>query len=234
MDTTAQKQEHTDEITLAPTANDNVQPRLERPVMYDGAIARIYRPSRSATTSGIARTRKWLLVFEPRSAPFVEPLMGWTGSRDPLTQIELAFPSREAAVAYAESQRLNYIVQTESTAAGSPNMGMAARKEAFSDEMMDRLGLGLLQEQYGRALRETQASSDSETSPMDVVRNPQLSKEEKREMLMKWAWDEYLAQSMFDRTSESSRLREVERAIVELESGPPQAAADAAASALAA
>jgi hypothetical protein len=233
MDTTARKQEHTDEIALAPTANDNVQPRLARPAMYEGAIARIYRPSRSATTSGTARTRKWLLVFEPRSAPFVEPLMGWTGSRDPLTQIELAFPTREAAVAYAESQGLRYIVQTESTA-GSPNMGMVARKEAFSDEMMERLGLGSLQEQYGRALRETQASSDSVTSPMDVVRNPQLSKEEKREMLMKWAWDEYLAQSMFDSTSESSRLREVERAIVELESGPPQAAADAAGSALAA
>jgi hypothetical protein len=233
MDTTARKQEHTDEIALAPTANDNVQPRLARPAMYEGAIARIYRPSRSATTSGTARTRKWLLVFEPRSAPFVEPLMGWTGSRDPLTQIELAFPTREAAVAYAESQGLRYIVQTGSTA-GSPNMGMVARKEAFSDEMMERLGLGSLQEQYGRALRETQASSDSVTSPMDVVRNPQLSKEEKREMLMKWAWDEYLAQSMFDSTSESSRLREVERAIVELESGPPQAAADAAGSALAA
>jgi len=92
--------------------NDDVQPRSAEASVHNDLKVRIYRPSRSATTSGIARTKHWLLVFEPRSAPFIEPLMGWTGSRDPLTQVELPFPTREAAVAYAERQGLRYIVQT--------------------------------------------------------------------------------------------------------------------------
>src|SRR5690606_3420064 len=45
------------------------------------AVARIYRPARSAMTSARPR-RAWRLSFERRSAPFIEPLMGYTGSRD--------------------------------------------------------------------------------------------------------------------------------------------------------
>lgn len=36
----------------------------------DDAIAVIYKPARSAMTSGTARTRQWKLRFERRSAPF--------------------------------------------------------------------------------------------------------------------------------------------------------------------
>jgi hypothetical protein len=61
--------------------------------------ALIYRPAKSAMTSGRAGTRRWILEFEPQSAPFIEPLMGWTGSTDPMAQVRLAFPTREAAVA---------------------------------------------------------------------------------------------------------------------------------------
>ena len=57
------------------------------------AMAAIYRPARSAMTSGKANTRRWKLRFEPRTAPFVEPLMGWTDGTDTLSQIELDFCS---------------------------------------------------------------------------------------------------------------------------------------------
>jgi NADH dehydrogenase ubiquinone Fe-S protein 4 len=43
---------------------------------------------------------QWKLRFEPRSSQYIEPLMGWTGSDDTLSQVELPFPSVEAAVAY--------------------------------------------------------------------------------------------------------------------------------------
>jgi hypothetical protein len=62
-------------------------------------------------TSGRAGTRRWILEFEPQSAPFIEPLMGWIGSTDPMAQVRLAFPTREAAVAYAQRQGLNYEVR---------------------------------------------------------------------------------------------------------------------------
>ena len=42
--------------------------------------ARIYRPARNAMTSGMAKTRKWVLEYAPASAREVDPLMGWTSS----------------------------------------------------------------------------------------------------------------------------------------------------------
>ncbi len=82
-----------------------------RSVFPDDALAVIYKPARSAMTSGKARTRDWKLRFEPRSRPLIEPLMGWTGCDDTLSQIELTFPSAGAAVAYARRQGLRYILQ---------------------------------------------------------------------------------------------------------------------------
>jgi hypothetical protein len=43
---------------------------LTRSVFPDDALAVIYKPARSAMTSGKARTRDWKLRFEPRSRPF--------------------------------------------------------------------------------------------------------------------------------------------------------------------
>lgn len=71
----------------------------------------IFKPAKSAMTSGRARARHWLLEFEPLSAPFIEPLMGWTGSTDPLGHMQLAFGSREAAIAYADRHGLAYEVR---------------------------------------------------------------------------------------------------------------------------
>ena len=88
-------------------ANDNARARPAR----SGPRALIYRPAKSAMTSGRGGTRRWILEFEPQSAPFIEPLMGWIGSTDPMAQVRLAFPTREAAVAYARRQALDYEVR---------------------------------------------------------------------------------------------------------------------------
>ncbi|QEX24642.1 hypothetical protein FRZ61_45830 [Hypericibacter adhaerens] len=96
----------------ARAANRNEQPvkGLRAPVFPADARARIERPSRSVLTAGRAQTKHWRLRFDRRRSPFIEPLMGWTGSDDPLTQIELRFPTLEAAIAYAERQGLAYVV----------------------------------------------------------------------------------------------------------------------------
>jgi len=64
-------------------------------------LARIYRPARNAMQSGKARTRKWVLEYEPQEPAAVEPLMGWTSSSDMRQQVSLEFDSKEEAVAYA-------------------------------------------------------------------------------------------------------------------------------------
>ncbi len=73
--------------------------------------ARIYRPAKSATQSGSAKSRYWLLEFDRESAPEIEPLMGWTSSLDTKTQVKMRFATEEEAVAYAKQQGLAYRVE---------------------------------------------------------------------------------------------------------------------------
>lgn len=64
--------------------------------------ARIYKRPKNAMQSGKARTDEWVLDFVPAEARRPDPLMGWAGSGDTRQQLQLAFPTQEAAVAYAE------------------------------------------------------------------------------------------------------------------------------------
>ncbi|MDE2356974.1 MAG: ETC complex I subunit [Alphaproteobacteria bacterium] len=73
-------------------------------------LARIYRPPKSATQSGVAKTHVWILEFAPASARTPEPLMGWTETADTDGQVRLKFDTREAAVAYAERRGLPFEV----------------------------------------------------------------------------------------------------------------------------
>jgi hypothetical protein len=72
--------------------------------------ARIYQPAKTAMQSGPARTKEWLLEYEPESPREIDPLMGWTSSRDMKAQISLSFDSKEEAVAYAERNGIPYRV----------------------------------------------------------------------------------------------------------------------------
>ena len=65
-------------------------------------VARIYRPARTAMSSGQAKTLRWVLEYEPERAKSIEPLMGYTSSDDMRSQIRLEFDSKEEAVSYAE------------------------------------------------------------------------------------------------------------------------------------
>ena len=72
--------------------------------------ARIYRPAKTAMQSGQARTRRWVLEFEPNSAQERDALMGWAGSRDTLGQVRMNFATAADAVAFAEKHGLAYRV----------------------------------------------------------------------------------------------------------------------------
>lgn len=72
--------------------------------------AKISKPARAATQSGQARAKLWLLEFEEERPRFIEPLMGWTGTRDTRQQIRLWFDSQQEAIAYARREGLAYHV----------------------------------------------------------------------------------------------------------------------------
>ncbi|MBO9546369.1 ETC complex I subunit [Caulobacter sp.] len=71
-------------------------------------LARIYRPAKNAMQSGKAKTKDWVLEFEPASARKPDPLMGWTTSSDMNGQIRLTFETRDEAVAYAQRHEIAF------------------------------------------------------------------------------------------------------------------------------
>jgi hypothetical protein len=73
--------------------------------------ARIYKPSKTATQSGSAKSKDWTLEFEPAAARQVEPLMGWVSSGDTLAQVRLSFATKDEAIAYATRNGLAYVLQ---------------------------------------------------------------------------------------------------------------------------
>ncbi|SRR6266436_4144411 len=193
------------------------------------AVAVIYRPARSAMTSGRANTRRWRLRFERRSAPYVEPLMGWTGGDDTLAQVELTFPSPEAAIAYARREGFKFVVR------GLGEVAMAKPHAASTSDRRDRgwaagrrwqlewvertLGIDSVRGHAGidRALVNPAACF---ASPSEVLRDPKLSMEQKREILRRWALDAYLIEVAMTEgmpQGEPSRLDEVIDALIDLE-----------------
>jgi len=72
--------------------------------------ARIYRPAKTAMQSGQAKTKDWVLDYEPDQPSEVEPLMGWTSSSDMKRQVQLRFESKDEAVAYCERDGIAYQV----------------------------------------------------------------------------------------------------------------------------
>ena len=74
------------------------------------ALARIYQPAKTATQSGRAGTRQWVLDFEVATPRLPDPLMGWTSARDTLNQVSMRFETLEEAVAFAQKRGLEYTV----------------------------------------------------------------------------------------------------------------------------
>jgi hypothetical protein len=74
------------------------------------ALARIYRPSKTAMQSGRAQTRQWLLEYEPATRRDPDPLMGWASARDTLNDVKMRFPTLDEAVVFAEKHGLQYTV----------------------------------------------------------------------------------------------------------------------------
>ena len=72
----------------------------------------IYKPARSAMQSGRARSQKWVLELEPWRPREIEPLMGWTSTRDPLgSMLPLRFSDCRSAVRFAERQGWRYVIE---------------------------------------------------------------------------------------------------------------------------
>ena len=73
-------------------------------------VARIFKPSKSAMQSGMGQTHTWILELEYDMSKSIDPLMGWTGSNDTNSQIQIKFQTKEAAIEYAKSNGIPFTI----------------------------------------------------------------------------------------------------------------------------
>ncbi|MBL4603181.1 MAG: ETC complex I subunit [Emcibacteraceae bacterium] len=73
--------------------------------------ARIFKPTKNAMQSGMKHCKKWKFEYAPEQTRDLDPLVGWTGSADMNSQIILSFDTKQEAVAYAERNNIDYVVQ---------------------------------------------------------------------------------------------------------------------------
>lgn len=72
--------------------------------------ARIFQRPKNVMQSGKALTDQWILEFPSSEPQRPDPLMGWAGSGDTRPQVQLKFPSKEAALAYAGKHGIDAVV----------------------------------------------------------------------------------------------------------------------------
>lgn len=94
--------------------------------------ARIYRPAKSAMSSGQAKTREWILEFVNDTGRDVDPLMGWTSSSDTQAQVRMKFPTKEAALDYAKEHGIDAVVTEPKTR--KPNIRARGYGENFATD----------------------------------------------------------------------------------------------------
>lgn len=70
--------------------------------------ARLYRESKNAMQSGMAREGRWVLQFESHSPRRPDPLTGWSGGSDTQSQVKLTFDTLDDAQAYADREGIAY------------------------------------------------------------------------------------------------------------------------------
>ena len=63
--------------------------------------ARLYQRYRNGMQASRALRGEWVLEFESKTPRRADPLMGWSGGADTQDQVQLIFPTPEAAMAYA-------------------------------------------------------------------------------------------------------------------------------------
>lgn len=73
---------------------------------------KIYKPTRTAMQSGVARTKKWVLEpIEIKNSRRLDTLMGWVSTNDVrLSELEFSFANKEAAIEFAKNNKFEYEV----------------------------------------------------------------------------------------------------------------------------
>lgn len=91
---------------------------------------RIYRKPENPMQHGRNNSRAWLLEHDVPYACKADPLTGWQGSGDTRGSVLLAFPTCDAAVAFAEREGLAYKI--------IPDQPRALKVRSYASNFMGR------------------------------------------------------------------------------------------------
>ncbi|XP_015174907.1 PREDICTED: NADH dehydrogenase [ubiquinone] iron-sulfur protein 4, mitochondrial [Polistes dominula] len=73
-------------------------------------MVRIYQPPKNAMQSGTNNINYWQIDFETRER-WENPLIGWTSTGDPLSNVKVDFATKEAAILHCERMGWKYYIQ---------------------------------------------------------------------------------------------------------------------------
>ncbi len=74
--------------------------------------AKIFKPSKTAMQSGLAKTSKWVIEYITDETG-INPLMGWESSTDTMSELKLEFSSKDKAVEYAKKNKIEFEIIEE-------------------------------------------------------------------------------------------------------------------------
>jgi hypothetical protein len=141
--------------------------------------------------------------------------MGWTGGDD-----EMTFLSAQAAIAYARRQGLKYVLQGPADRQASTlKLDAQARSTPGSPEP------GAFQTTAAENFADHDHGPANVTSryghPCEILRDPKLSVEQKRNLLRQWALDAYRTEvaTMDGMLPNASQLDEAIDALIDLDGG---------------
>ncbi len=69
---------------------------------------KIYRPAKTAMSTGRANTQYWVLEYLEEKTQYIEPVMQWTASTSTKPQVSLNFPTKEEAIQFALKNEWTY------------------------------------------------------------------------------------------------------------------------------
>jgi hypothetical protein len=72
--------------------------------------ARVFQKIPNNMQRGRLNGRGWILAFDDPQGIRADPLTGWQGGGDTQGQVQLSFPTLEAAIAYADREGVDYHV----------------------------------------------------------------------------------------------------------------------------
>ncbi|KAL2725193.1 hypothetical protein V1478_007866 [Vespula squamosa] len=73
-------------------------------------MVRIYQPPKNSMQSGTNNIAYWQIDFDTRER-WENPLIGWTSTGDPLSNMKVDFASKEAAILHCERMGWKYYIQ---------------------------------------------------------------------------------------------------------------------------